>query len=314
MRTEIRVFVLILVLVLCFWYLYLLRNRYRVHQSFTSPSSAARVIAILDSNFAHQKGVSQYAVPERVEWRRDGAADDENLVVHTDLHLDAPSKARFKIAWLVESPDIFPHIYSTDESNIQRLSKFNRVITFHKGLLERLPNAVEGLMGGSHIRPEDIGLHDKTKLVSMIASTKTSTAGHRWRNEIAGNLPNFVDLFGHGRAVSLDYKIQGLRDYAFHIVVENGNTEHYFSEKLVDAFLTGCIPIYWGAPSVGRWFDAAGILTFKTMDELHDILASLSMDKYQSMLSSVKRNFDIAKGFWCPEDRYDALGYFDGAR
>lgn len=44
-----------------------------------------------------------------------------------------------------------------------------------------------------------------------------------------------------------DDKIRFLRNYRFNICPENSNVYGYVTEKVFDAILAGCIPIYWGS-------------------------------------------------------------------
>lgn len=44
-----------------------------------------------------------------------------------------------------------------------------------------------------------------------------------------------------------DDKIRFLTNYMFNICPENSNTNGYVTEKIFDAILAGCIPIYWGS-------------------------------------------------------------------
>jgi alpha(1,3/1,4) fucosyltransferase len=44
-----------------------------------------------------------------------------------------------------------------------------------------------------------------------------------------------------------DDKIQFLKQYSFNICPENSNATGYVTEKVFDAILAGCIPIYWGS-------------------------------------------------------------------
>lgn len=270
-----------------------------------------QLVRLLDANFnsghGWQPGVSLSAIPKLVQWYRPRAEHFVGLTVLTDYKLTTPCQARWKVAWLVESPDIAPEIY--DPSRVD-FTKFHRVITFHRGLLNSLPNAVEGLMGGCHIHEPDIHQHAKSKLVSMIASSKDSTSGHKFRCSVANRLQGSVDLFGRGRARPLVNKIDGLKDYAFSVVVENCRVPDYFSEKLIDCFLTGTVPIYSGAP-VGRWFNSDGVLKFDTEEEADKIVASMTTDKYLKMLPAVTDNFQRAQRFICPEDEMQRLGYFN---
>ena len=55
-------------------------------------------------------------------------------------------------------------------------------------------------------------------------------------------------------------------------------------------FLTGVIPIYYGCPNIGDYFDIDGIITFQTKDELEKIIKDITLngeqiykDKYKSV-------------------------------
>ena len=83
----------------------------------------------------------------------------------------------------------------------------------------------------------------------------------------------------------------------FCVVIENCKVDYFFTEKLIDCFLTGTIPIYWGCPSIGKFFNINGIITFDTKEECFDIIDTLSEEKYLNMLSHVKENFEEAKKY-----------------
>lgn len=57
-----------------------------------------------------------------------------------------------------------------------------------------------------------------------------------WRN----NTRELWDQYGNDKAAYL-------RTFKFNICAENDNTERYVTEKLFDAFLAGCIPLYYGS-------------------------------------------------------------------
>ena len=42
-------------------------------------------------------------------------------------------------------------------------------------------------------------------------------------------------------------KFEYLKTFKFNICAENDNTEHYVTEKIFDAFMSDCIPLYYGA-------------------------------------------------------------------
>lgn len=53
---------------------------------------------------------------------------------------------------------------------------------------------------------------------------------------------------------------QFISQYKFMICFENVSKPHYFTEKLVNAYYAGTIPIYWGCPNVGDYVNLDAIL------------------------------------------------------
>ncbi|MEN6508516.1 MAG: glycosyltransferase family 10, partial [Smithella sp.] len=88
---------------------------------------------------------------------------------------------------------------------------------------------------------------DKTKMISVVSSSKTMTDGHRQRVDFALRLKshfgNKIDLFGRGLN-EIEDKWDALADYRYHVAIENSEVNHYWTEKISDAFLAGCHPIY----------------------------------------------------------------------
>ena len=58
----------------------------------------------------------------------------------------------------------------------------------------------------------------------------------KWKN----NTTDLWDKFGNN-------KFEYLKTFKFNICAENDNTEYYVTEKLFDAFMSDCIPLYYGA-------------------------------------------------------------------
>ncbi|MDB2522374.1 glycosyltransferase family 10 [Planktomarina temperata] len=54
--------------------------------------------------------------------------------------------------------------------------------------------------------------------------------------------------------VSMDDKLESLRDYRFHIAIENSSYDGYFTEKITDCFLAGTYPIYYGCKNLDQYF------------------------------------------------------------
>lgn len=194
----------------------------------------------------------------------------------------------------------------------QNADKFDRILTFDSELL-KLPNAVFRNGGYESVLNKNVHsqeypllqdeslykIYDKTKLISFITSNKVMTKGHQFRINCAQTLMSKqvnVDVFGRG-IKDIVGKIEGLQDYRFSITIENGKYDNYFTEKILDCFLTGTIPIYNGCDNISEFFDMNGIITFNTVEELYDIVVSLTDLDYESKLDSIQRNFELAKQY-----------------
>jgi len=156
--------------------------------------------------------------------------------------------------------------------------------------------------GGTHLRQDDIDIFEKYKLISFIFSNKQWNAGHRLRFRVYDEFKDKLDCYGSGvDNVFMPYKIEGLKNYAFSIVMENMISEDYFTEKILDSFLTGTIPIYYGTSNIDNYFNSDGIIKFNTVEELNEVFNSLSIEKYQSLIDVVQENFERAKKYIFPE-------------
>ena len=88
-------------------------------------------------------------------------------------------------------------------------------------------------------------------------------------------------------------------------MAENCAVDYWFTEKLIDALVTGCIPIYYGCPSIGKFFNIEGFLIFKNMAEFDDLMDKYVTEEYYNEIKDkgiLKENFDKAQEYLTPED------------
>lgn len=102
---------------------------------------------------------------------------------------------------------------------------------------------------------ESLTVEKKPKLLSIVCSGKSFTAGHKWRqlltNEVKQSFGKHVDIFGFGHK-PLEDKKDAIDPYIFTIVIENGSFNGYVTEKIVDALIGWSIPIYSGASDINK--------------------------------------------------------------
>jgi hypothetical protein len=256
-------------------------------------------IKIWDTNFSHSSYSSDFQTSQYIQWVREGLHDPKDLHILTDNFLFREVQGENLVGWLIEPRGINPGQYDRIKNENE---KFKKILTYDKELIEHDKKFQFCPHCGCWIKPNDQLVYEKTKLISYISSTKNFGAqGHNLRSQVRElKIPN-IDSFGRGHN-PIDYKLDGLKDYMFSIVIENSKFDYYFTEKIMDCFATGTIPIYWGCPSIGDFFNLDGIITFNTIEELKDIISNLNTDLYNSKILSVEENYLKSKEYLLAED------------
>ena len=135
----------------------------------------------------------------------------------------------------------------------------------------------------------EMTISPKTKNISMIYSAKRLTDGHQLRHEVISILKDIkIDYYGSGTGQAIQSKAIALSSYRFSIVIENSKYDYYFTEKIMDCFASGTIPIYWGCPSIAKFFDIRGIFSFDTKSELLSILDKIECAGYDQVYEQLK--------------------------
>lgn len=155
----------------------------------------------------------------------------------------------------------------------------NPALPWHVGIASRRPESYATAMSWSAMeqRPR------KAKLCSCICSDKAFTPEHRARLAFVERLQHefgeAIDFFGRGFR-DMEDKNEALEDYRYHIALENSVFPHYWTEKLADAYLRNCFPIYGGAPNIHDYFAADALVAIDIADPdraiatIRDMLAS----------------------------------------
>ena len=250
-------------------------------------------IPIRDSLFSHAFSTSNWFKPSYFEWDFKSAPKDFIVLTDNDLFRVNEFENIKKYAWLVESCAVTSSAYRFVINNYQ---KFDVIFSHHEEIL-KLPNARLVSIGGCHLLDNEIGLHHKkNKLVSMMYSNKNFAPGHSLRFSIANNLSDKIDVMGSGKGGVNVKKALSCLDYMFSVAIENFKVDFYFTEKIIDCFLSGVIPIYWGCPSIGKFFNQNGIISFNDLDELKSIVSNKDhlLNFYSSKESAIKDNFHTA--------------------
>jgi len=108
---------------------------------------------------------------------------------------------------------------------------------------------------------------EKTRDCSWIMRKIAVFPGHQARQRFLDQITGQIqfDLFGRGYAF-LDDKWDGLAPYRYSFVIENHQNDLYWTEKIMDCFLTWTMPIYFGARRITDFFPAQAMIQIDLED------------------------------------------------
>lgn len=255
-------------------------------------------IKFVDDNLVGQNGLSRYIDPHS-GWNRE--ENNPDAIIYTDQKCFGDiDVSQNNYAWIIEPPIINGENYLYI---IRDHKKFKKVFSYNKNISSQIDNFVFVPHGGTWLRNEDLGIHQKTATISCILSHKQWNPYHQMRHRIYNRFKHtgIVDFYGSGTDQQIEYKVDALKNYMFSIVVENSIENDYFTEKLLDCFLTGTIPIYCGTKNLNKYFDVEGVIFFNSDEDLPTILDNISLQLYTDKLKHITRNFQFAQTYIHPE-------------
>ncbi|MBF2019156.1 MAG: glycosyltransferase [Hydrococcus sp. C42_A2020_068] len=123
----------------------------------------------------------------------------------------------------------------------------------------------------------EMGAPEKTRSCSWITSGIDRTANHRKRLDFLKLLrENEIDFDLYGRGLpdwangcgSVDNKWSAMAPYYYNLAIENyADNEWYASEKLWDALLSWCLPLYYGGTAADKLLPPGSFLRLPSLDE-----------------------------------------------
>lgn len=259
-----------------------------------------KLISLVDEHFAHSKnGYSGDFYPsKKMIWSRTYPYQS-NITVFTgsSIHKVQNISNKINIAWIIEPYEICPYPYNV---LLKNYNHFNLILSHDKEFLKHIPNGCFITYGDCWIKEEDCKIYEKTKTSSIFCSNKQMTNQHILRHkclQISG-----IDKFGFMNTIN--YKLDGLKDYKFHIVVENSIRDDWFTEKLLDCFATGTVPIYCGTKNIGKYFDLSGMIRFDKIEDLELIINDIENNciQYKDFIIGIKNNFELFTNYTVKEN------------
>jgi len=253
--------------------------------------------------------------PKKFEW----TGEDSQIKVFIDSAIShginyKKKNGEKKVAWICESRAIFYNWSMPKQalkSMIQTLEESYDAVFFSDREFCANSSKFHFSFAGSNLPwIKNDTIPNKSKIASIIASPKTITTGHKLRHELAENFKqhkNIIDIFG-GAAGSNRVGFSSTspwpdkepytKPYMFQFVIENDKYETYFTEKLTDCFISKTIPIYWGSPDIGNYFNTDGMIILDNELEL----GLLTPEYYYSKMDAINDNFERVKKMQSSDD------------
>lgn len=99
---------------------------------------------------------------------------------------------------------------------------------------------------------------ERTRIADVLNSYKTVNCGGRWNNNVGGPVAD---------------KHAFQRKHKFVIAFENHSSPGYLTEKFAEAAMVDAIPIYWGDPEIGKYFNTKAFINCHDFDSLEAVVA-----------------------------------------
>ncbi len=214
-----------------------------------------------------------------------------------------------RFIFLLEPPEILRGIQNEALDAVNQ-GRASYLLTHNQELIDRSDKAILQEFATSWIRNFN-NFENKKFEVSTLIGGKLMAEGHFVRQNILNKksefiIPNKLWISAnfpprHNINASDQPVLNGGKEEMFysqfHIVVENARRQNWFTEKIMDAFQTKTVPIYWGCPNIGDWFDIRGIIMADTAADIVEKCNNLTPQTYEAMKEYVDINYEISKKY-----------------
>ena len=70
--------------------------------------------------------------------------------------------------------------------------------------------------------------------------------------------------------------------------------KNYFTEKILDCFISKTVPVYCGCVNIGDFFNEKGIIKFNNIKECIDACKNITDNMYQEFAPYIEENYQKA--------------------
>lgn len=178
------------------------------------------------------------------------------------------------------------------------LNQFGRVMTSrvdieHTGLIQQ-QHICFWHIKQNYLYLKTASVPQKQEVLSAVISNTFQLEGHQKRyklmNRLKGHFKDKLHWFGRGE-MEIDNKWDGIAPYQYSIAIENSAHERYFTEKIMDCYLSYTMPIYWGCPNILEYFPEDSLVIIEDIDDyqrtIEQIQAAIDQNLYEKHLDAI---------------------------
>lgn len=204
-------------------------------------------------------------------------------------------------------------LFSIHDWVVQNGGYFNIIIAWGEDILNAHQTAILFPFGISWLDQEyveSVDSREKKFEVSFLCGAKKMIEGHKLRHRLYSRedeiiIPKFWNYtlpdydFNNGHHTVTDmYGKKVLWNSMYSICIENSSNKNYHTEKIIDAFLSKTVPVYWGCPNLEELgYDPRGFIYCKDENEIIQAVNSLSESDYESRREAIEYNYEVAKHY-----------------
>lgn len=137
-----------------------------------------------------------------------------------------------------------------------------------------------------------VGDLTKEDKIVWITSNQRSSKGHNVRMDFLDSIKDlpFVDLYGRG-IKPIDDKWDAMSTSKYAIAYENFKSDHYWTEKIMDCYLSFAMPLYYGCNSIGDFFPKDSFIQIDPNDKHSHLLLKeiVNSNKWEENLEGIKQ-------------------------
>lgn len=194
--------------------------------------------------------------------------DDPDFLFYSVFGCEHLKYDCIRIEWIGENlrPDFNICDYATGFDRIEFLDRYKRIPLYYfyptdyaKAIKKHL-QTIENLDKKkfcNFVYSNNIASKEREEFFNLLSEYKQVDSGGRYLNNIGGPVEN-------------KYEFQ--RQYKFSIAFENSSTDGYVTEKILQAFAAGTIPIYWGSPSIADEFNEKAFINCHAYSSFEEVV------------------------------------------